>query len=115
MSHLSGFYGTICTLFKLIKAKNNVLSYLPENIWFVALAKDVNCGLALPLVLVDALRHQPGLGLEHVLAVLTVPHHDPVQGSRSLLTLSTSLAMLQIRNRIRQTPNCSKNIEIRSF
>jgi hypothetical protein len=33
--------------------------------------------LAFPLVLVDSLCHEAGLGLEHILAVLPVPHKDP--------------------------------------
>jgi hypothetical protein len=33
--------------------------------------------LAFPLVLVDSLGHEAGLGLEHILAVLPVPHKDP--------------------------------------
>ena len=37
--------------------------------------------LALPLVLVDPLGHEPGLGLEHILAVPPVPHEYPAQDS----------------------------------
>ena len=48
-------------------SKTDVCIYLHE---------DVNISLGLALVLADLLCHQPGLGLEDVLAALAVPHED---------------------------------------